>query len=505
MGQKAIRENTLFYGDNLTVMQEYIADESVDLIYLDPPFNSNRNYNVLYKDESGLDSTAQIIAFEDTWHWSFETEDEFQAMVRYDDELGQQLQTFVNTMGRNQMTAYLVMMSNRLLELHRILKPTGSLYLHCDPTASHYLKIILDMIFGAKHFLNEIVWCYSHGGKGKTRYARKHDVILFFSKGKTWTFNGDSIGIPRDTGVKSRGGKLGIDEDGRPYQDKIVKKTGKVYRYYLDKGKIPEDWWVDINSLQASVAERLGYPTQKPLALLERIIKASSNEGDVVMDPFCGCGTAVHAAQSLGRTWIGIDITYLAIALIKNRLHGAFEIEAGKDYNLIGEPTTMQEAKYLAKQDRYQFQWWALGLLPARPYGAKCKSKHGKKGKDTGIDGIMTFSEGKGKDKQIIVQVKSGKVSSRDIRDLHGTVEREKHAVMGVFVTLHSATHDMNLESMAIGKYHWHAFDRYYPKIQILTIEDLLHGETVKKPGVLTTLKQAERELIPEAMQEELL
>ncbi|OQY44223.1 MAG: hypothetical protein B6242_13090, partial [Anaerolineaceae bacterium 4572_78] len=193
------------------------------------------------------------------------------------------------------------------------------------------------------------------------------------------------------------------------------------------------------------------------------------------------------------------------IALIKNRLHGAFEIEAGKDYDLIGEPTTMQEAAYLAKQDRYQFQWWALGLLPARPYGAKGKSKRGKKGKDTGIDGIMTFSEGKGKDKQIIVQVKSGKVSSRDIRDLNGTVDREQHAVMGVFVTLQSATHDMKLEAMAIGQYHWHAFDRYYPKMQILTIEELLHGETVQKPGILTTMKQAERELIPEAMQDELL
>ena len=299
--------------------------------------------------------------------------------------------------------------------------------------------------------------------------------------------------------------KIGVDENNREYQEKRDKKSGKIYRYYIDEGAIPPDWWVGIQQLNREEKERLGYPTQKPLTLLERIIKASSNKGDVVMDPFCGCGTAVHAAQSLGRTWIGIDITYLAIALVKSRLHGAFEIEARKDYSLIGEPTTLQESKFLAKQNRYQFQWWALSLLPARPYGAKGKSKHGKKGKDTGIDGIMTFNEGKGKDKQIIVQVKSGKVSSRDIRDLHGTVEREPHAVMGIFVTLKPPTRDMNLEVMAIGEYHWQAFDRYYPKMQILTIEELLHGEKAKVPGVLTTLKQAEREVKPVGNQEDLL
>ncbi len=495
MGQKAIRENTLFYGDNLTVMQEYIADESVDLIYLDPPFNSNRNYNVLYKDESGLDSTAQVVAFEDTWHWNLEyTENEFQVLVRHGDELGQLLQTLVNIIGRNQMTAYLVMMSSRLLELHRILKPTGSLYLHCDPTASHYLKIILDMIFEAKHFRNEIVWCYTGGGRPANDFAKKHDIILRYNKSNKIVFNADSIRVEYNSDMSKR---------TSPKSWGSHKGSDKIYQPN-PKGKIPEDWWI-MSPVNSQAKERLGYPTQKPLTLLERIIKASSNEGDVVMDPFCGCGTTIHAAQSLGRTWIGIDITYLAISLIKNRLHGAYEIKAGKDYDLIGEPTTMQGAEYLAQQDRYQFQWWALGLLPARPYGAKGKSKRGKKGKDTGIDGIMTFSEGKGKDKQIIVQVKSGKVSSRDIRDLNGTVDREQHAVMGVFVTLQPATHDMKLEAMAIGQYHWQAFDRYYPKMQILTIEQLLHGEVVKRPGVLTTMKQAEREIISEAMQDELL
>ncbi len=555
MGQKTITKNTLFYGDNLIVMRQYIADESIDLIYLDPPFNSNRNYNVLYKDESGLDSEAQILAFEDTWHWTRATDDQYHALAAVGDKAGRALENLVDAMGRNQMTAYLVMMTARLVELHRILKPTGCLYLHCDPTASHYLKMILDMIFGVENFQNEIVWKRTHAHNDPQRFGRNSDRLLFYGKTNKIFFNPvylpyeesylqnffrgkDDKGIYRLvvlTGPKISSGESDSEWRGyRPSQSgrswsvpkrivntlvgeqmaksmSIVEKLDLLdqhgyivfskngipsFKQYLHEmeGAPAQELWSDINPISSQAAERLGYPTQKPLALLERIIQASSNPGDVVLDPFCGCGTAVHAAQKLGRTWIGIDVTYLATTIIKSRLYDAFEIEAKKDYNLIGEPTTLTEARHLATQDRYQFQWWALGLIPARPQGGQGDSKTGKKGKDRGIDGIMTFQDDpKGHHKRIIIQVKSGKVKSGDIRDLIGTVTRE-NAVMGVFVTLEPPSRDMEMEALSIPKWHSDTFDRDYPKIQILTIEELLNGAKVQFPGTDTTLSKAQRE-----------
>ncbi len=557
MGQKAFSKNTLFYGDNLAVMREYIADESVDLIYLDPPFNSNRNYNILYKDESGNESDAQITAFKDTWHWNIKsTEPEFRELAAIGDGLGRLMETLVDVMGRNQMTAYLVMMANRLKELHRVLKPTGSIYLHCDPTASHYLKLIMDMIFGARNFKNEIVWKRTSAHNNANKYGRIHDILLYYAKNNNAKPTFNTVYVNYDTEYISsefredEQGKLYKTEDlTAPYaggnkrdfdfhgrmpgttrqwrlsKDKmeILWEQGRIkigkdekpllrgHIIYLEekKGMPLQDLWSDVLRVGNTAKERLGYPTQKPVALLERIIMASSNEGDVIMDPFCGCGTAVHAAQKLKRTWLGIDITHLATALIKQRLFDAFKIKGGNQYDIIGEPINMQGAEHLAKQDRFQFQWWALGLLPARPFGAAAGNKKGKKGKDKGIDGIMTFNDtAKGKDKRIIVQVKSGKVSSRDIRDLHGTVEREKQAVMGVFITLLPATRDMLIESMEVGYYHSKALRQDYPKIQIYTIEELLEWQEsmkdrhvniyqrtiVKMPFGQTTLKQAERE-----------
>ena len=224
------------------------------------------------------------------------------------------------------MKSYLIMMAVRVLEMHRLLKPTGSLYLHCDPTASHYLKLLLDAVFQPTFFVNEIAWCYNVGGKSKKHWARKHDTLLFYTKSKNWHFNGSAVGIPRDTGAKSFGGKIGTDDQGRKYQDKLVKATGKYYRYYLDSPKIPEDWWVGINSIQSQATERVGYPTQKPLDLLDRIIKASSNQNDVVLDPFAGCATACVSAESLGRQWIGVDLSPLAASLVKARLKEAFKL-----------------------------------------------------------------------------------------------------------------------------------------------------------------------------------
>lgn len=276
-------ENKLILGDNLQVLKS-LPSESVDLIYLDPPFFSNRNYEVIWGDE------GEVRSFQDRWEGG--------------------------------INHYISWLKERVVEMHRILKKTGSIYLHCDWHADAYIRVhILDPIFGEKNFRNEIVWCYNVGGKSKEQFARKHDTIYFYSKSKTkWTFNSDDIKTERDTGLKSQGGKMGLDENGRPYQDKIVKKTGKIYRYYLDEGKIPEDWWTDINSIQSGAKERIGYPTQKPEALLERIIKASSNEGDVILDPFVGGGTTPAVADKLGRRWIGVDSSVHAIKVSEQRI-----------------------------------------------------------------------------------------------------------------------------------------------------------------------------------------
>jgi DNA modification methylase len=505
--------------------------------------------NRFYKDESGSEAEAQILAFEDTWHWNNDTNDQLERLRERGDKLAQLLETLVSVLGRNQMTAYLVMMTARLLELHRVLKPTGSLYLHCDPTASHYLKMILDMIFGVMNFKNEIVWQRINAkGNVQRKFGAIHDIILVYAKklgNEQWNQlyrSLDPVYIEKSYNLIEEGtGRRYMSDNltapmsrasaGQIYEWKgkrppatrcwvyakekmeeleaqgrlIYSGTGYPrFKRYLDENlgeKIP-DIWTDINIAFGN--ESLGYPTQKPVALLERIIQSSSHPGDVILDPFCGCGTAIHAAQKLGRRWIGIDITYLATSLIKNRLFGAFGIEAKKDYDLIGEPTTLSDAQHLAKQDRYQFQWWALGLLPARPFGGQANSKQGKKGADTGIDGIMTFRDSKEGDKRIIVQVKSGKVKSGDIRDLHGTVEREKNAVIGVFVTLESPTQAMEVEAMECGYYHSSGFNRKYRKIQIFTIEQLLEGQKLDFPGTDTTLKAAQREQLFEDKQDNL-
>jgi len=429
-----------------------------------------------------------------------------------------------------------------------VLKPTGSLYLHCDPTASHYLKMVLDAIFGARQFQNEIIWQRTSSHNDSKKWGAVHDVILFYSRSDNFTWNPTSMeqdaeylknfyrhkderGIYRLHEIirtASMGERPNLSYEYKGYiprwgwrveMEKLValdaenrlvwSKVGRPYlkRYLEDHEFSPiKSVITDIPPISGQAAERLGYPTQKPLALLERIIQASSNPGEVILDPFCGCGTAVHAAQKLGRVWIGVDITPLATALIKSRLYNAFNIQAKKDYDLIGEPTTLADAQHLAQQDRYQFQWWALGLLPARPFGGQAGAKTGKKGADKGIDGIMTFRDSaNGVDKRIIVQVKSGKVSSRDIRDLNGTVDREKNAVMGVFVTLEPPSHNMELEVMELGDYHSVGFNRSYPKIQILTIEQLLDGARVQFPGADTTLKQAQREQVNGGEQKPLL
>ena len=483
-------ENTLYYGDNLRILKEYIPDESVDLIYLDPPFNSQADYNILFKDESGDSPPSQIKAFSDTWHWP-------DAVLGYE-ELRRQAPENVRRMieglyefiGPCAMMAYLVMMTTRLIELHRVLKATGSIYLHCDPTASHYLKIILDTIFGLKNFRNEIAWCYKERELSKKYWNKKHDIIFFYVKdpSKIYTFNWDTAIYEYSPGTIAKF-KL-IDPDGRKYQirgkggpytgehglsPEIEKEHSEwTYRDYLDEkpGVLPRDWWSDIPFLNRAANERLGYPTQKPLSLLERIIKASSNPGDVVLDPFCGCGTTIDAAQKLDRKWIGIDITHLAIQLIRKRLYDTYEDEC--NYKVHGIPEDYGSAKALAEQDKYEFQWWALSLVQARPFGG-AQSK--KKGKDRGIDGVYPFiDDEKRKSKQAIISVKGGKTTSLHVRELKGTVEREK-AAMGILITLNPPTKEMEIEAASAGFYESELFKKIFPKIQILSVKEFFEKD----------------------------
>jgi site-specific DNA-methyltransferase (adenine-specific) len=530
MPRQKINTNTLFYGDNLPILRDYLQDESVDLIYLDPPFNSQRTYNVLFKETSGAESEAQIAAFEDTWYWTQETEQLYYELITQGpDNVSRLIAALRDFVGTNQLMAYLVMMAVRLVELHRVLKPTGSLYLHCDPTASHYLKIILDTIFGQAYFQNELIWKRTTAHNDPKKWGRVHDVILYYTKSNTYIWN--EIYTPYTTEYKQRYSRT--DPDGRLWTDgdlsaKGLSGGGYTYEYkgatslwrvpletmqkldeegrlhftskggirikrYLDEmpGLALQDVINDIYPINSQAAERLGYPTQKPLALLERIIEASSNPNDIILDPFCGCGTTVAAAQKLGRRWIGIDITHLSIALMKYRLQEMFP-EIG--FEVIGEPTTVNAARMLAESDRYQFQWWALSLVKARPYGGTATtSSGGKKGADKGIDGTINFLDDQThKPKRIIVQVKSGKVQVKDVRDLVGTVQREK-AQMGVFITLEEPTKPMLAEANTAGFYHSPGWNKTYPTVQILTIEALLGGAKVEMPPSNITFREAER------------
>jgi DNA modification methylase len=510
-------KNQLFFGDNLDVLRESIKDESIDLIYLDPPFNSNASYNVLFASPKGQQSGAQIHAFEDTWHWGEQAEAEFgEILAQSNTQVAEVIRALRQFLGENDMMAYLVMMANRLLELHRVLKPTGSLYLHCDPTASHYLKVVLDGVFGFQNYLNEITWkrTFAHGNVARN-YGSISDVLLFYAKGQDYTWNQPWLQLTADQLTEKY---PNVDPDGRRWQSVTLRNPGirpnlhfpytalngityqphrngwgcnfERLRKYDEEGRLHyptkaegalrikmfedesrgervQNIWVDIPPISANAAERLGYPTQKPLALLERIIMASSNEGDVVLDPFCGCGTAVHAAHKLKRQWIGIDITHLAVSLIEKRLRDAFP---GLVFEVHGTPKDYEGARNLAERDKYQFQWWACSLVNAQPYQGK------KKGADGGIDGLIFFQDDKEMPKKIVVSVKGGEnVGVTMVKDLIATCQRQK-AEIGLFVTLNPPTKPMVSEATAAGFYS-SPTGKKFPRIQILTIEDLLEGK----------------------------
>lgn len=502
---------SLYFGDNLFVLRDEIKSESVDLVYLDPPFNSKRDYNLLFKTPKGHDSDAQITAFDDSWHWGEQAEREFAELLHQENtDVSEMIQSLRRFLNQSDMMAYLVMMANRLLELHRVLKPSGSLYLHCDPTASHYLKIVLDTVFGTENFKNEIIWKRRQGMHNTSKgFGTVTDSIFFYSKSSLFTFNKqfgeynpkyieDFFKYTDENGRRYQLADLTnpadrpnlkysykgypsppkgwavskermeqMDKEGRLWFPKDL--NGRIRRIqYLDEreGQPIESLWTDILPVSAQAAERLGYPTQKPLALLERIIQASSNEGDTVLDPFCGCGTAVHAAQTLKREWIGIDVTHLAISLIEKRMKDAFP---NIDFEIYGTPKDLDGARNLAERDKYQFQWWACSLVNAQPFQGK------KKGSDGGIDGLLFFQDDEKGAKKIIVSVKGGEhVSVTMVKDLIATVEREKAAI-GLFITLAEPTKPMITEAVSTGFYPSPKGD--VPKIQILTIEDLLSGK----------------------------
>jgi len=526
-----MRLNTLYYGDNLQILREHIRDESVDLIYLDPPFNSNANYNVLFKSPTGERSHAQIEAFEDTWHWTDEAEQAFDEVMRSGNtdaaELLRAIRAFLK---ENDMMAYLTMMAVRLLELHRVLKPTGSLYLHCDPTASHYLKLLLDGIFGNSSFRNEITWkrthAHSDSKQGRRAYGNISDILLYYSKGEEYCFN--TIFLPYEQAYIDKyyryrdpdGRRYWLDNltgpggasKGNPYYEvmgvwrhwryskermaeliakgRIVQsKPGNVpqFKRYLDEmpGVPLQNIWTDIDPINMMARERLGYPTQKPLALLERILKVSSQEGNLVLDPFCGCGTTIHAAQKLNREWIGIDVTNLAISLIEKRLSDAFP---GVQFEVYGTPKDLDGARALAAKDKYQFQWWAVSLVNAVPYGGK------KKGADSGIDGFIYFKSDKNTTEKAVVSVKGGEnVNVAMIRDLAHVVQREK-AQIGLFITLAEPTKPMQVEAVKEGFY-TPAYGGKFPRLQILTIKELLEGKQPQIPLLdPSAFKKAARE-----------
>jgi site-specific DNA-methyltransferase (adenine-specific) len=475
--------NKLFYGDNLTIMRK-MPSESVDLIYLDPPFNSNRSYNLLYKNTTGLPIPEQIEAFCDTWELDYEKNEMAFDIPNIMREYGIQndvvqfwyyLVLALKTTNP-KLLAYLVYMTIRLIEMHRILKPTGSIYLHCDPSASHYLKIVMDSIFGQEYFRNEIVWHYKRWTAKSNQFQKLHDIIFWYSKNKAiFCFNE----LREEYGEKS--GKADShykqDEDGKWFRWQ-KRKEKEPYKIYLSEGIRMGDVW-NIPFINASSKERLGYPTQKPLALLERIIQGSSKENDIVFDPFCGCGTTIEAAIKHHRQWIGCDIAIHSIKLIQETRVQKYALEESKDYIIEGIPQSTEQAQYLFEQDPFQLQYWAIEKT-----GGFCSNK---KTGDSGIDGRIYF-EVNNKLCSMVLSVKGGNIKPGDLRDLRGVLEREHGTELAGFICLKEPTKAMTQEADAAGYYEYKGIQ--YPRMQILTIQDIFDGKRWYCPSVVKTVRK---------------
>ncbi len=520
--------NRLYYGDNLDVLRDHVGDASVDLVYLDPPFNSNASYNILFRSPTGAGADASIEAFDDTWSWGPAAAGALMDITSSGNHrLHVLMQAMRTAIGDNAMMAYLAMMAVRLQELHRVLKPTGSLYLHCDPTASHYLKLVLDAVFGAENFRNEIVWQRTVAkGDAKNKFGAVHDTILFYAK--TGSVVLQSIHAEKDEEYSSRfrlddmdgrgryrlapldspnprpnliydykgyappakGWRVSravmeeLDAKGRLHFPKTT--SGRIARkHYLSEqqGRKVADVWTDLPPLQAISAERLGYPTQKPRALLERIISASSNPGDIVLDPFCGCGTAVDAAQKLGRQWIGIDITHLAIGLIEKRLREGYGDAAR--FETIGSPRDLASALRLAADDPHQFQHWITLKLGGWPWMG------GKKGGDRGVDGYFYYVGAGGQTETGVISVKAGhSINPAMVRDLGRVMQRDGHR-MGLFVCAAMPTRGMAAEADSHGLIETE-FGRF-PALQLFTLAELFQDRHPRLPPLVSPNRKAPR------------
>jgi len=520
--------NKLFYGDNLDVLRGF-ADECVDLIYLDPPFNSNAGYNVLWNTAGGAGTDASIEAFDDTWTWGDSSKE---ALLDIAAGTNRPLQVMMSAMhsaiGENPLMAYLAMMAVRLVELHRVLKPTGSLYLHCDPTASHYLKLVLDAVFGAENYQAEIVWRRTNSRSTSGKWPRLHDVIFHYSRTSRATFHqqtapGDLAKIPHTLitgkdGLKyntfelTGAGRTKDGESGKPWRGFDPDKMGRHWGYsvaqleewaagdlihFPAKNGFPRrradepfdplnrlvtvgDVWSDIDRLNQTAKERLNYPTQKPRALLERIIAASSNPGDVVLDPFCGCGTAVDAAEKLGRQWIGIDVTHIAIGMIEQRMREGYP---GIEFETIGVPRDLASAERLALDDPHQFQQWVSWQVGGYP--------RDKKGGDKGVDGWFNYLAEGGKIETGVISVKAGdNVNPSMVRDLGEVMRRDNHR-FGLFVMKAMPTKGMREAADAHPTIETE-FGRF-PAMQIVVLAELFQGLKPKLPPLISPVKKASR------------
>ncbi len=512
--------NQLWFGDNLAILREEIASESVDLVYLDPPFNSNANYNVLFRTPADEAASAQVEAFRDTWTWGNEAQWALDEIMITGGPLANIVHALHSALGESDMMAYLVMMAQRLHELQRVLKLTGSLFLHCDATASHYLKIILDAVFEPELFTNEIIWQRSTGKSLMSRrLPNNHDVILSFARSRERTWNSETLFVPYDLNnlpdtIAEK--YVHDDGDGRLYRlDNLINPNPdrpnltyefmgvtRVWRwtksrmeealsngliYQSGPGRVPQlkrylndqrgmplgDVWTDIPPLNSQAKERLGYPTQKPVKLLDRILRAATNEGNTVLDPFCGCGTTIAAAEAIGRAWVGIDVAFHAIKVIEDRIRTQNPLA---EYEVGGIPRDFESAQRLALKDKFQFQWWANYLVGVQAL------KEIKKGPDRGIDGQMYFMNGPRGWGRILTSVKGGQhVGARDVREFKAVIDREG-AEMGLFICLNEPTRDMNTEAAAFGfvqTAHGHL-----PKLQIVSIAEWFRGKRPHLPSL---------------------
>jgi len=530
--------NVLYFGDNLDILGEYVEDESVDLIYLDPPFNSRAQYNLLFERPGSDLESAQAGAFRDTWTWGADAEWSYKETMKLGGSTARIVDALRSALHESDMMAYLCMMTIRLHALHKKLKTTGSLYLHCDATAAHYLKIVLDGIFGTENFRSEITWkrTTSHGNVSRN-YGAVADHILFYTRSDDYTWN-QAYSPFEKAYIEEK--FRGTDSNGRRWQSVTLRNpsvrpnlrypykasNGKIYqphpngwscdpermrkydredrlhfpekddgklrlKMYLDEspGVKVQNIWSDIPAVNSQAQERIGYPTQKPLALLERIIHVSSNAGDLVLDPFCGCGTTIEAAQQAGRQWIGIDVAVHAIKIIEARLEGlADRIGADVKYRVEGMPRDFESAKRLAEKDKYQFQWWANYLF--NPHALREQ----KRGADRGIDGELFFPNGPGRPwGKMLTSVKGGEnVGPSAVRDFARVLDREK-AEMGLFICLYAATRAMTIEATSLGFADIVHGD--IPRLQIVSIEEWFR----KKVPILPPLEHLEPTAISSA------